>query len=102
MPEENEELEIFADNATNESDDLDVTQFANPEPVCEPVVELHEDYVIAKVEDGGEYKEYAVPKAWVNEEGLMRGLPHNEEASDLLGHPIVGPLVILSGKSKLE
>ena len=39
---------------------------------------------------------------WVNEEGLMRGLPHNEEASDLLGHPIVGPLVILSGKSKLE
>ena len=71
MPEENEELGIFADNATNESNDLDVTQFANPEPVCEPVVELPEDYVLARVEDGAEYKEYAVPKAWVNEEGFI-------------------------------
>jgi hypothetical protein len=39
---------------------------------------------------------------WVNEEGLMRGLPLNEEASEILGQPIVGPLVTLAGKSKLK
>jgi hypothetical protein len=39
---------------------------------------------------------------WVNEEGLMLGLPLNEEASEILGQPIVGPLVTLAGKSKLK
>ena len=39
---------------------------------------------------------------WVNEEGLMYGLPQNHEASQILGQPVVGNLVVLSGISKLD
>ena len=76
MPEENEELEIFADNANNNSDSLDVTQFANNEDGTPPIdtpptVEIPEGYVLARIEDGREYKEYAVPASWVNDEGFI-------------------------------
>ena len=33
----------------------------------------------------------------VNEEGLLRGLPHNKEATELCGTGIVGPAIILKG-----
>ena len=39
---------------------------------------------------------------WVNEEGLLYGLPQNHEASHILGQPVVGNLVVLSGISKLD
>ncbi len=39
---------------------------------------------------------------WVNEEGLIYGLPQNHEASQILGQPVVGNLVVLSGISKLD
>lgn len=93
MPEENEELEIFANNATNESDSLDVTQFANNQDDTPPIdtpppVEIPEGHVLAKVEDGQEYKEYAVPSAWVNEEGFIMthlGCNEVEELIDMHG-----------------
>lgn len=37
----------------------------------------------------------------VNEEGLLNQLPHNEQASELQGHPLVGD-VILCGASELN
>ena len=33
----------------------------------------------------------------VNEEGLLRGLPHNKEATELCGTGIVGHAIILKG-----
>ena len=35
----------------------------------------------------------------VNEEGLLRELPHNIQASFLVGQPIVGDVVLLRGES---
>ena len=39
---------------------------------------------------------------WVNEEGLLYGLPQNHEGSQIVGQPIVGNLVVLAGISKLD
>lgn len=36
----------------------------------------------------------------VNEEGLLEGLPFNEEATKLCGTGIVGPAVVLKGEAK--
>lgn len=36
----------------------------------------------------------------VNEEGLIEGLPFNEEATELCGTGIVGPAVVLKGEAK--
>jgi len=36
----------------------------------------------------------------VNEEGLLRGLPHNREATELCGTGIVGHAIILKGDAK--
>jgi len=36
----------------------------------------------------------------VNEEGLLRGLPFNEEATKLCGTGIVGEAIILKGEAK--
>jgi hypothetical protein len=36
----------------------------------------------------------------VNEEGLIEGLPFNEEATKLCGTGIVGPAVVLKGEAK--
>ena len=36
----------------------------------------------------------------VNEEGLLHGLPFNEEATELCGTGIVGPAIILKGNAK--
>ena len=36
----------------------------------------------------------------VNEEGLLRGLPFNEHATELCGTGIVGPAIILKGKAR--
>jgi len=33
---------------------------------------------------------------WINEEGLLRGLPTNEAASRLIGHRVVGDVVLTS------
>ena len=37
-----------------------------------------------------------------NEEGLLRSLPINEEASQLAGRMIVGNAIVFSGKAKLK
>ena len=37
----------------------------------------------------------------VNEDGRMKQLPYNEEASKLCGRPIVGHAVILKGDTRL-
>jgi len=37
----------------------------------------------------------------VNEDGRMKQLPYNEEASELCGRPIVGHAVILKGDARL-
>lgn len=34
---------------------------------------------------------------FANEEGLLRGLPFNEQASSLAGRPLVGNVVVLTG-----
>ena len=39
---------------------------------------------------------------WVNEDGLSKNLEPNIEATDILGYPIVGNLVILNGRAKLK
>lgn len=36
----------------------------------------------------------------VNEEGLLRGLPFNEEATKLCGTGIVGEAIVLKGEAK--
>ena len=36
----------------------------------------------------------------VNEEGLLRGMPFNKEATELCGTGIVGDVVILKGSAK--
>lgn len=36
----------------------------------------------------------------VNEEGRMKGLPHNEKATALCGFNIVGPAVVLKGDAR--
>ena len=38
----------------------------------------------------------------VNEEGLLKGLKVNPIGSEIVGQPIVGNLVILTGKAKLD
>ena len=38
----------------------------------------------------------------VNEEGLLDGLPFNEEASKLCGTGIVGPAVVLKGEARWD
>lgn len=38
----------------------------------------------------------------VNEEGLLEGLPFNEEASKLCGTGIVGPAVVLKGEARWD
>tara|TARA_R100000742_G_C4269860_1_gene88433 strand:- start:815 stop:1048 length:234 start_codon:yes stop_codon:yes gene_type:complete len=72
-----------------------VYRFTDEKMTLEKVQELVGGY-IAEVHVGNPAVQY-----WVNEEGLMLELPHNEEASEILGQPIVGPLVALSGKSRL-
>jgi len=37
----------------------------------------------------------------VNEDGRMKQLPYNEEASEICGRPIVGHAVILKGDARL-
>lgn len=37
----------------------------------------------------------------VNEDGRMKQLPYNEEASELCGRPVVGHAVILKGDARL-
>jgi len=36
----------------------------------------------------------------VNEEGLLEDLPVNQEASELCGQKIVGPVIVLKGDAK--
>ena len=36
----------------------------------------------------------------VNEEGLLKGLPFNAEATELCGTGIVGPAIVLKGDAK--
>lgn len=36
----------------------------------------------------------------VNEEGLLEGLPFNDEATKLCGTGIVGPVIVLKGEAK--
>ena len=36
----------------------------------------------------------------VNEEGLLRGLPFNDEATELCGTGIVGPAIVLKGDAR--
>ncbi len=38
----------------------------------------------------------------VNEEGRMRDMPLNEEASNIAGFTIVGPALLLSGNAKWD
>ncbi len=38
----------------------------------------------------------------VNEEGLLKGFKVNPIGSEIVGQPIVGNLVILTGKAKLD
>lgn len=39
---------------------------------------------------------------WVNEEGLMRGLPYNPQASEMAGRMIVGPVAITPPEEDYE
>ena len=36
----------------------------------------------------------------VNEDGLLEGLPFNAKASSLAGIPLVGPVLVLTGKAR--
>ena len=36
----------------------------------------------------------------VNEDGLLEGLPFNAKASALAGIPLVGPVLVLTGKAR--
>jgi len=38
----------------------------------------------------------------VNEEGLLMNMPINIEASHLVGHPVVGPALVLTGKAMMD
>lgn len=39
---------------------------------------------------------------WVNEEGLMKGLPYNPQASEMAGRRIVGPVAITPPEEDFE
>ena len=38
----------------------------------------------------------------VNEEGMIRGLEHNHDASMVAGHPVVGDAVLLKEEAQLQ
>lgn len=38
----------------------------------------------------------------VNEEGLLMNMPINVEASYLVGHPVVGPALVLTDKAMMD
>ncbi len=62
----------------------------------EPTLEQAQDFVGGFVE----LVNLKEKQFLVNEDGLLEGLPFNAKASSLAGIPLVGPVLVLTGKAR--
>lgn len=66
--------------------------FTNSSPSLEDLQEAVDGWL-----EGIPVKSLGRGVLFANEEGLLRGLPFNEQASSLAGRPLVGNVVVLTG-----
>ena len=66
----------------------------------EPTLEQAQDFVGGFVELINLKEKQFLVKFLVNEDDLLEGLPFNAKASALAGIPLVGPVLVLTGKAR--
>lgn len=89
-------MKLARDTAIIISPEGRVTKYGNPKLTLEQAQFFVDGYVEALHFE----HEGVRAQALFNEEGLMKGMEPNITASTIVGRPLVGPVIILTGKKR--